>query len=46
LGSRLVDFVNRATRSVDEVYELGAGDSGFKVNWLAMYCLENSMYSS
>jgi hypothetical protein len=46
LGSCLMDFVNRATGSVDEAYELGAGDSGFEVIWPAMYCLENAMYSS
>jgi hypothetical protein len=46
LGSRSMDFLNRTTRSVNEAYKLGAGDSGFKVIWLAMYCLENSMYSS
>jgi hypothetical protein len=44
--SRLMDFVNRATGSVDEAYELGAGDSRFEVIWPAMYCLENAMYSS
>jgi hypothetical protein len=41
-----MDFVNRATRSVDEVYEIGAGDSGLKAIWPAMYFLENVMYSS
>jgi hypothetical protein len=46
LGSRLMDFVNRATGLVDEAYELGAGDSGFEATWPAMYCLENAMYSS
>jgi hypothetical protein len=46
LGSRLMDFVNRATESVDEAYELGASDSGFKVIWPAIYCLENAMYLS
>jgi hypothetical protein len=46
LGSRLMDFVNRATRSVDEAYALGADDSGFEVTWPAMYRLENAMYLS
>jgi hypothetical protein len=46
LGSHLMDFVNRATKSVDEAYEFSAGDSGFEVIWPAMYCLENAMYSS
>jgi hypothetical protein len=41
-----IDFVNRATRSVDEAFELGAVDSRFKVTWPAMYPLENAMYSS
>ena len=45
LGSCLMDFVNRATESVDEAYELGTGDSRFEEIWPAMYCLENSMYS-
>jgi hypothetical protein len=43
LGSCLMDFMNRATGSVDEAYKLGASDSGFKVIWPAMYCLENAM---
>jgi hypothetical protein len=41
----MMDFVNRVTGSVDEAYKLGASDSGFEVNWPALYCLENSMYS-
>jgi hypothetical protein len=41
-----MDFVKRATESVDEAYELGAGDSGFELIWPVMYCLENAMYSS
>jgi hypothetical protein len=41
-----IDFVNRATRSVDEAFELGAIDSGFKATWPAIYHLESAMYSS
>jgi hypothetical protein len=41
-----IDFVNRATGSVDEAFKFGAIDSRFKVTWPAMYCLENAMYSS
>jgi hypothetical protein len=41
-----INFVNRATGSVDEAFELGAIDSGFEATWPAMYCLENAMYSS
>jgi hypothetical protein len=36
-----IDFVNRATGSVDEALELGAVDSRFEVTWPAMYRISN-----